>query len=81
MKWYKTEEKIPNRGDRIMLVGNKYSEHDVMANFIFDVDFYDSDKATRKHLEEYTWPWAKERFQYWGYMDDFIKEVMENENR
>lgn len=77
MKWYKTEEKIPNRGDRIMLVGNKYYEHDVTANLIYDMDFF-HDLQT---LEEYVWEPVKRRYQYWCYMDDFIKEVMENESK
>ena len=77
MKWYKTEEKIPNRGDRIMLVGNKYYEHDVTANLIYDMDFF-RDLQT---LEKYVWEPAKRRYQYWCYMDDFMKEVMGNENR
>ena len=77
IQWYKTEEKVPERGDRIMLVGNKYYEHDVTANLIYDMDFF-RDLQT---LEEYAWEPAKRRYQYWCYMDDFMKEVMENENR
>lgn len=69
MKWYSLEEKVPNRGDRIILVEKEGNL--ICPNFIYDSEFYERDED----LEKEVWQFEKGIFSKWGYMDDFLNEI------
>lgn len=69
MKWYSLNEKVPKRGEKLILVEGNGSR--VSANFIYDSEFYDSDED----LEREVWGAEKRLYSRWGYMDEFLKEV------
>lgn len=78
MIWYKTEERKPKRGDRLIFKGYRNPEKEihkytVLANYIFDSEWLPDEESL-----DNCWADLRERYKYWGYMDDFIKDEDED---